>query len=267
MKKRIVTSQISSNLETSDNQQSLFLTLNLPQIKPAALVSKKRGYTSLTQEDKFNVLRPLLDSESIDEHKMPIIRKTGIEQINWDKLLVQNAQNASMKASNKNTLLLMFQDDKKLDYYWNHPFKKVPLLQSYAAVASPDFSVAPSMNPHQFNHNIFKSRHIGQTWQTCGCTVLPTIAWATPETYDICFSGLERHSIVVISTLGCHSHQHIFLSGFNEMKRRIKPPLIIVFGGMIEGMTGTFLNYQYQDAFSCSSEQLNFNLFPRIFTR
>ena len=34
------------------------------------------------------------------------------------------------------------------------------------------------------------------------------------------------------------------------MKKRIDPELIIVFGNMIPGMTGKFINYKYKDAFS-----------------
>ena len=41
--------------------------------------------------------------------------------------------------------------------------------------------------------------------------------------YDICFSGIEKNSIVIVST-GCMNNQKVFLKGFNEMKKRIEPP-------------------------------------------
>lgn len=51
------------------------------------------------------------------------------------------------------------------------------------------------------------------------------------------------------------------MQGFNEMKRRINPPLIIVYGDMIDGMTGRFVNIKYKEAFNsnktCFYKQLS----------
>lgn len=68
------------------------------------------------------------------------------------------------------------------------------------------------------------------------------------------FSGIEKGSIVIISTLGCRENPEIFLSGFKEMKSRIAPPLIIVYGNMLDGMTGRFINIKYTEAFNKKKE-------------
>ena len=47
----------------------------------------------------------------------------------------------------------------------------------------------------------------------------------------------------------------VFLEGFNEMKKRIEPPLIIVYGDMIFGMTGRFVNIKYKDAFNNKNKE------------
>ena len=112
------------------------------------------------------------------------------------------------------------------------------------------------------------ARWLGVTWQNYNCVVLPTVGWADPNTFDICFSGLEYGSVVVISTLGCKDNSEVFLRGFKELKARVNPPLIIVFGNMIKGMTGTFLNFGYTEAFSQPDcyEQLRFEGISKIFT-
>ena len=38
------------------------------------------------------------------------------------------------------------------------------------------------------------------------------------------------------------------------MKNRIVPPLIIVYGNMLEGMTGRFINIKYTEAFNKKNE-------------
>ena len=50
------------------------------------------------------------------------------------------------------------------------------------------------------------------------------------------------------------------------MKKRIEPPIIIVVGDMLPGMTGTFVNYKYVDGFVKTYEQLKFEGISNIFT-
>lgn len=73
-----------------------------------------------------------------------------------------------------------------------------------------------------------------------GHKVIPTIQQADEDTYDMCFSGVEKSSVVIISTLSCASNVNVFLNGFNMIKEVIEPSLIIVFGKILNGMTGTF---------------------------
>nr|MBQ5527234.1 DUF4417 domain-containing protein [Succinivibrionaceae bacterium] len=85
------------------------------------------------------------------------------------------------------------------------------------------------------------------------------------DTYDICFSAVEKGSIVVISTLGCLSNKEVFLQGFKEMKKRLQPSLIVVFGEMIDGMTGKFVNFRYQDSFRTKYYQFNLDGISQIY--
>lgn len=128
---------------------------------------------------------------------------------------------------------------------WNNPLKYVSKYQTAAFVTTPEFSVYPN----ELRHNVFKGRRIGKTRQNYGCKVIPVIPWATPDTYDLCFSGIEEGLLIIIFTTGCRKNNEMFLNGFNEVKKRIKPELIIVYGNMIKGMTGRFINYKYKDVF------------------
>ena len=122
------------------------------------------------------------------------------------------------------------------------------------------------MNINDIRHNIYMSRWLGRTWQNYGCKVIPTIGWSLPNTYELCFNSVSFGSVVIISTIGCLENKEVFLSGFSEMKRRINPSLIIVYGEMIEGMTGKFLQYQYSDLFAKKHEQLRMKEFSPVFS-
>lgn len=220
----------------------------------------------LSEYEKFKVMRPIIGPCQYDALKMPVIRKTDLSGIDLDKLRAIGVKSASPRTSDKNTLVLMHAYDKYLLSMWNDPLKKVALFQGFAAVGTPDFSLYPGMNENDIRNNIYMSRWLGVTWQNYNCIVLPTIGWALPDTYDICFSGVEYESPVIISTLGCDEHKDIFLDGFKEMRERINPPLIIVFGNMIPGMTGTFINFKYTDSFCQKYRQLEIEGLSRVFT-
>lgn len=52
----------------------------------------------------------------------------------------------------------------------------------------------------------------------------------------------------------------------SRLKSRIDPPIIIVFGDMIEGMTGTFIHFRYCDAFASKNRQLRMDIVSQIIT-
>ena len=85
--------------------------------------------------------------------------------------------------------------------------------------------------------NIYRSRLLGNYWQRNGITVIPTISWAEPETFQFCFDGIPKGSIVAVSTIGVKRAEESFKvwkDGMNEMIKRIEPSHIIVYGGKVE---------------------------------
>ncbi len=187
--------------------------------KMLGAISMNKG---LSEYDVYKVIRPLFGDVSYDQNNMPILNRADYSKINWDTLGIRGMQNMSVRNNNRNTLLTMFNYDKRLLSLWNSPLKKIPIFQTYAAVATPDFSLYPSMNYNEIRHNIFMSRWLGKTWQSYGCNVIPTVGWALPDTYDLCLGSIETGSVVIISTLGCSNYVNEFLkgnhSGFKQCK-------------------------------------------------
>ena len=222
--------------------------------------------SGLSEFEKYRVIRPIIGPHELDHYDMPIIRRSSVEDVDLNQLQALSFTNLSVKRDNRHILVLMFQYDHRLSILWNQPLKHIPLFQTCAIVATPDFSLYPTMNPNEIRHNIFRSRWLGCTWQNYGVNVWPTVGWADPSTYDICFSGIEEGSAVIISTLGCQGRKAEFLDGFAEMRKRIQPPLIVVYGDMISGMTGTFIQFKYEEALARKFEQLQMPGIPKVFT-
>lgn len=234
----------------------------------AALPSRAEEILSMIHDlndiEKLKIVRPVFGSVSKDRFHLPVIKRLDENLIDWNNLSVTGVGNLK-PGQNDAVAALMFRHDTNLQRYWNEPLKYVPLFQSCAFVSTPDYSLSPTMNPHEFDHNVFMSRWLGNLWQYYGCRVAVALQWCTPDTYDLYFSAIEQNSVVIVSTLGCKDNQKIFMDGFKEMKKRLMPSLIIVYGDMLPGMTGRFLQVKYSDAFAKKSIQLTIPGFSPIF--
>ena len=65
-----------------------------------------------------------------------------------------------------------------------------------------------------------------------------TINWGTPASYEFCFDGVQKGSVVAVSTYTREHNEAGFMAGYNEMLRRIQPSAIICYGEPFEEMRG-----------------------------
>lgn len=75
-------------------------------------------------------------------------------------------------------------------------------------------------------------------------TVIPTIMWGAPDTFEYCFDGFPTDSIVSVSTDGSamsDERSTSFMTGYNEMLDRLNPSGIIVHGRVFDGMKGNII--------------------------
>lgn len=214
----------------------------------------------MTNYEKYLVTRPLFARFDY-ENDIPVIRKQNIKQESLEKGSPLNFSNLAKFKSN--SIILTFHHDKRLNALWNNPLNYVRKFKNCLAVLTPDFTVQPGMDIELIRMNIYKNRWLGCTWQQYGVDVIPTISWAGPETYDICFSGITPKSIVAISTIGCQkdNEKKAFLDGYNELLRRKEPSLILVYGSLIDGMKGRILPIEYREGFGLEEKYEQVSLF------
>ena len=56
-----------------------------------------------------------------------------------------------------------------------------------------------------------------------GIKVIPTVSWGEPNTFWFCFDGIPKGSVVAVSTIGVRKEKSLFMQGYEEMMRKIKP--------------------------------------------
>lgn len=172
--------------------------------------------------------------------EIPIIEKEelkleNVELIGYDKL----SENETDK------IVHFFLDDYKFEVMWNDPEPRIERLKKYKAVLAPNYSIYTEMPLSLKVYNTFRSRWCGAYLQSKGIKVIPTVAWGEPNTFWFCFDGIEKGSTVAVSTLGVRKEKALFLQGYNELIRKVKPQAVICYGEPFEEMQGKIITIDY----------------------
>ena len=125
-----------------------------------------------------------------------------------------------------------FQDDHKFEIVWSQPRKHLGKLRMYGCVLSPDFSMFVDFPMAVQIMQAYKRHWVARFWQEQGLTVIPTICWSTPESYEWCFDGEPHNSIVAVADIGCTRNpeaRELFRKGYDEMISRLSPSKVLFF--------------------------------------
>lgn len=173
----------------------------------------------------------LVESVTPDFWEMPII-----ENDNYiPKKLI--GFNYAKSSGEKECGIHFYIDDYQFERVWNYPEKYYDILCEYDCILSPDFSLYLDMPMPMKIWNVYRSRLVGQYFQSMGIKVIPTISWAEKETFSFCFKGIPKGSIVSISTIGVKQNENalkIWYDGVDEMIKQIEPKAILIYGGKLD---------------------------------
>ena len=130
-----------------------------------------------------------------------------------------------------------FVDDYQFIRLWTDPKKYIEKLKKFQAVCTPDFSMYSDFPKAVKIFNHWRKHWIGAFWQENGINVIPTVDWNRDENYGWCFDGDPVGGQVAISTVGVKRSEQslkLFEAGYTEMKRRLKPSQIIIYGEVLD---------------------------------
>jgi hypothetical protein len=152
---------------------------------------------------------------------IPIIHRQNIDVAGLEIIGLQNASRNDPDASNR--IVHGFKDDPKIDPCYNTPSKVFKKLENYACLCTPNYSFFSNMPTALQIEAVFRSHWVGAYWQSKGKQVLANTCWGMPDSYDFCFDGYEKGLDVIISTMGASRTKAGFLSGYEEMLKRLRP--------------------------------------------
>ena len=81
----------------------------------------------------------------------------------------------------------------------------------------------------------FQKHWIGAYLEKNGIKVIPTIGWSDEESYEWCFDGEPKKTIVAVSSIGTQRYEEsrvLFLKGFKKMVQKLEPTQILFWGNI-----------------------------------
>lgn len=127
----------------------------------------------------------------------------------------------------------------------NKPDFYAEKLKLFDGVISPDFSILENQSLCIQQTQTYYSRAVGYFLQKKGIPVIPNVRWGNSSSYEFCFLGIPKKSIVAISTHGCIKSMEekiSFKSGLNKMLQELEPTAVVVHGHMPDFIFEDFFN-------------------------
>ncbi len=181
---------------------------------------------------KMNYLKDMLLT---GDYEIPVVNKQ-FKTLNIDKIIPFNYFNTCKRP--KEYYLHFYIDDYQFERVYSNPDKYIEILSKFKGVIGPDFSVLSDMPLCLQIYNDFRNKFLMAYFQSKGIKVIPNVTWGDCKTYNWCFDGLPKQSLLAICSNGCLKKlsKELFIQGFNQMVKVLQPTQIICIGKLPIGI-------------------------------
>lgn len=177
--------------------------------------------------------------EGVGSYRIPEIKPTHYDNCEWIGFnYAKSATDRECKGVH------FFLDDYQFIRVWTNIDQYIPMLQQFKYVLTPDFSLYTDFPKALQVYNHYRKHWLGAYMQENGIEVIPTIGWSNEESFEWCFDGEPVGSCVAISSIGCMNNKQgreLFVSGYQEMLKRLKPKQIICYGKIPKECEGNII--------------------------
>lgn len=198
------------------------------------LIQEKTEYDNEKLAKKLKLVRN--EFKGVGKYGMPLIKRQNID---LDKIeLLAFTKTKHNDEENQNKTIHFFTYDWNFQSVYEKPEESLEKLDQYYALLTPEFSTYKDMPLARQIDSVFKNRWCGAFWQKQGMIVIPTISWGSIPCLEFCFDGIEKGSVVAVSTYTREDNRDDFMLGYNKMLEIIEPSAIICYGTPFPEMKG-----------------------------
>ena len=174
--------------------------------------------------------------QGVGEYDIPALKSAVLSVDNWISFNFAKSCEEPEKHG-----VHFFVDDYQFMRLWKNPDTYLPMLQRFQAVCTPDFSTYTDFPKAIQVYNHYRKHWLGAYWQEHGIKVIPTISWSDEASHEWCFDGEPVGGMVAVSSVGTQGNKvsaQLFEAGYREMKRRLRPEVIVMYGTVPECCEG-----------------------------
>ena len=176
-------------------------------------------------------------------YEIPIVKKQKIDISNLKFITYADTKHNDTK--NKECGVVFFVDDWRFYNIFDYPEKTFKKLSQYPVLCTPEYSLYGDLKIWRQIEHVAKNSWVGAWRQSKGLNVIPSVNWGLAQSFDFCFDGVEKGSIVAIGMIGCKSNKSSFIRGYNEMLKQIDPETILCYGTPFKEMKGNIIQIDY----------------------
>lgn len=175
------------------------------------------------------------------DHDIPYCPTTAheipVRIIAWDEAVRLYRKNRGNSDFFFPLFVCFYLDDYKFDGprgIWQNSNRALEVLRHFAGAITPDFSTYQDFPEPLKIYNTFRMRAFGYWLGKNGIAVINNVRWGTPESWQYCWDGIPKNSIVAIGTVGGSprklTDRERFEKGLEELLKVLCPHTIIVYG-------------------------------------
>lgn len=123
------------------------------------------------------------------------------------------------------------------------------MFKKFQGVISTDFSVYADMTMPMVQYNSYRNKLLASWWQKSGIPVIPNVSWSREWSYDFCFEGFPKNSVIAINSTGTGRDKFsksLWMKGYEQAIKTLQPSHIIRYGvkhpGEWEEISTYFIN-------------------------
>lgn len=143
-----------------------------------------------------------------------------------------------------------FLDDYSFSRLWNGLDRYTPVLAKYRCVIAPDYSFYVDMSKQVNLQSLYKNNFVSAYWQNVGIQVIPTVSWGNVDSFEYCFDGKPKHSVLAIGAVGMSRNKwaiELFEYGISQTIERLQPTALMIYGTSIKLRGLSVPVYYYED--------------------
>lgn len=164
---------------------------------------------------------------------IPWIRKQRID-FHGKKFVLINEISKIPLNERKNYILLFYTRDSDFNaFYKDLTQERLEILQGFYAIVGLDFSTHPDGDQDENVVAIKKNRRFCTFCQQQDILCIYNVVWSSKDDYKLSFSNVEKGAVVALSTYRISDpNDKLFRDGYEPMKRRIRPSVILCYGNL-----------------------------------